>query len=72
MKLSDVSMLNIGQWVTYKGGAGDTALGRIKSFNDKFIFVVFKCANDWKRFEGYTAAGCKPEDLTFSSERKST
>lgn len=62
MKESDV-----GRWVFYNNGY-DTERGRIKSWNDKFIFVVYRCDNQWHRFGDFTAAATKPEDLDFITD----
>ena len=60
---------DIGKWVSYTGHpGGGIEIGKIKSWNDKFIFVVYKCANEWGRFKGYTAAATKPEDLEFTEK----
>lgn len=64
----DIKSLNefdIGKWVEYKGGAGEIERGRIKSWNDEFIFVVYKCDNQWNRFQDFTGVATSPEDLTF-------
>lgn len=38
-------------------------LGRVKSMNDMFIFVVFHCEDNWDTFENYTGECCRKEDL---------
>ena len=58
---------DIGKWVSYTGNFdGTIEIGKIKSWNDKYIFVVYKCANEWNRFEEYTATATRPEDLEFT------
>lgn len=42
--------------------------GVIKSWNDTLVFVVFHCNNDWGRYQNYTAQGCLPDYLTFTTE----
>ena len=60
---------DIGKWVVYKGYfGGEVEKGRIKSWNDKFIFVVYKCGNEWGRFKDYTASATRPEDLEFTEK----
>lgn len=56
---------DIGRWVEYKGGAGETERGRIKSWNNSFIFVVYKCGGEWDRFQDFTGAATNPQDLRF-------
>ena len=38
-------------------------IGRVKSANDKWVFVVYNCDSQWERFEDYTAAATDPNDL---------
>jgi hypothetical protein len=53
-----VSNPEFGQWVgvyTLSNGQEDYWAGRIKSWNEKDAFVVFKCDGNWDRFSGYSA-----------------
>lgn len=52
----------IGTWVVYKTEYKQEK-GRIKSWNDKWIFVVYKCGEDWDNFADYTGAATDPKDL---------
>lgn len=56
---------DIGRWVVYTPTAGDPEKGRIKSWNDKFVFVVYKCDFQWDRFQDFTGCATDPEDLEF-------
>ena len=56
---------DFGKWVWYKPSVGDWEKGRIKSWNSVNVFVVYKCAGEWKRFEDFTAAATNPEDIEF-------
>lgn len=51
-----------GQWVYYKNGQR----GKMKSQNEKYIFVVFNCAGEWDRYDQYAGQVCKPEDLSMT------
>jgi hypothetical protein len=65
----DINLLSnddVGKWVTYKPEFGEKESGRIKSWNSRFIFVVYKCDNNWDRFEDYTACATNPSDLDWS------
>ena len=42
---------------------GTTEVGRIKSCNDKYIFVVYKCGDLWENYQDYTGCATNPEDL---------
>ena len=58
---------DIGRWVLYEGPAGEKEKGRIKSWNNKYIFVVYKCDHRWDRFQDFTAAATNPEDLRYTT-----
>lgn len=45
--------------------AGEIETGKIKSRNDRAVFVVYRCNNEWNRFSEFTAAATDPSDLTF-------
>lgn len=57
---------DIGRWVLYDDGFKKEK-GRIKSWNDEFIFVVYKCAGEWERFLDFTGCATNPEDLRFTT-----
>jgi hypothetical protein len=56
---------DLGRWVVYTDGTGAEQLGRIKRWNDTWIFVVYNCANEWDNYKDYTAAATDPSDLKF-------
>ena len=61
----DISKLtsdDIGSWVEY---TPKNERGKIKSWNDSGVFVVYDCAGEWSNFKDYTAAHTRPEDLIF-------
>lgn len=55
----------VGRWVEYTDGMGNKERGRIKSWNDQYVFVVYKCNNEWDRFQDFTGCATNPEDLIF-------
>ena len=63
--LAQLEKSNIGDWVEYRGGAGEVERGRLKGWNDKFIFVVYKCGGEWERFQDFTGVATSPKDLRF-------
>ena len=65
INISDLKNEDHGRWVVYEGHGDFKEKGRIKSWNNNFIFVVYKCANEWDRFQEYTACATDPEDLSF-------
>jgi hypothetical protein len=65
--IGTLTKADVGRWVWYHPNWGERQAGRIKSWNDKFVFVVYKCAGNWEAFKDYTAAATKPEDLEFRS-----
>lgn len=68
----ELTKKDIGKYVKYtppfEGGISET--GRIKSWNTKFVFVVYRCDNNWDEYEKYTAAATNPYDLIFIHENK--
>ena len=64
INIASLTKEDIGKWVKYHSPDGRDEIGRIKSWNEKFIFVVYKC-NEWNRFEDFTGAATNPEDLEF-------
>ena len=65
--ISELRTEDFGRWVVYKPSFGDTQKGKLKSWNDKYIFVVYNCDHQWDRFDDFTAAATNPEDLTFTT-----
>ena len=65
MKIEELYENDIGAWVLYTDRMGTKEPGRIKSFNSKYIFVVYKCDNQWDRFLDFTGCATDPEDLVF-------
>ena len=58
---------DIGKKVVYTNGVGEQEPGIIKSWNDKWIFVVYHCDNNWENYQNYTAASTNPNDLFWDS-----
>ena len=56
---------DVGRWVVYVDMVREPEIGRIKSWNDKYVFVVYKCNGDWKNFQKYTGVATDPRDLFF-------
>lgn len=67
IQINTLTPSDVGRWVEYRGRAGELDRGRIKSWNDKYIFVVYACAGEWQRFFDFTAAATNPSDLSFIS-----
>lgn len=61
---------DVGRWVVYTGGFGSSEKGRIKSWNDKYIFVVYKCGGEWNRFQDFTGVSTNPDELEFIKENE--
>ena len=68
--ISKLKKKDIGRFVEYRGFADEREKGRIKSWNEKFIFVVFKCDNQWNRFQDFTGQSTLPENLYFTEKKK--
>jgi hypothetical protein len=67
MVIEHLTKDNIGQWVRYIPTGEE---GKIKSWNDKYVFVVFKCDEQWKDYRLYTAVSCRPQDIEFVTVSK--
>ena len=39
IQIKELGPQDVGKWVEYRGGAGETERGRIKSWNDKYVRV---------------------------------
>lgn len=68
--ISELTSKDIGRWVTYTPSQGKGDEGRIKSWNDKFVFVVYKRSlqwdkQQWEKFQDYTGCATDPEQLHF-------
>lgn len=67
--ISKLTECEIGKWVVYTAGDGHEERGKLKSWNDHYIFVVYSVGDepDWEtdKWMDYTAASTKPEDLVF-------
>ena len=62
INIKELTNKDIGMWVVYKS-FNEKELGRIKFWNDKCIFVVYKCSMDWNNFKDYTGKSTLPENL---------
>jgi len=56
---------DIGKWVVYTASHGAQEKGRLKSWNDQWIFVVYKTGGEWYHFKDCTGQATKPEDLEW-------
>lgn len=61
--IASLTKKDIGKWVEYRGTGGERERGKIKSWNEVFIFVVYKCAGNWSRFQDYTGQATSSKDL---------
>lgn len=62
------SELAVGRWVYYTGGYGPNQKGRIKHWRGDWVFVVYKCGDDWNNYQDYTAARTNRKYLIFAEE----
>ena len=68
LEIKDLTEKDKGRYVYYKSFDG-FELGIIKSWNDKYIFVVYPGNNDSKKdhYDKYTATATDPKDLFSKS-----
>src|SRR5260221_907778 len=45
--IKEVGPEYIGKWVEFRGGTGESESGRITSWTDKYVRVVYRCDNQW-------------------------
>lgn len=67
VRIENLTEDDIGRFVIYDPGYKQER-GRIKSWNDSGVFVVYHCNDDWDDYKNYTAAHTKPEDLVFEDK----
>ncbi len=65
IEIKTLDQKDVGDWVWYRPTVGDWEKGRIKSWGDKLVFVVYECAGKWTEYKNYTAAATEPGDLDF-------
>jgi hypothetical protein len=56
---------DVGRWVVYTNGVGETEMGRIKGWNHRVVFVVYKTDDQWNRYQDFTVAATDPKDLNW-------
>ena len=65
IELDKLTKKDVGRWVLYTAPCGTLDVGRIKSWNDKYVFVTYECDGHWDNFEEYTGGSTNPKDLKF-------
>lgn len=75
--IKSLTKKDIGRWVVYKRKYGKThhhpqtkKFGRLKSWNNLFIFVVYQCADNWQDFMIYTGCATYPKYLEFYTDQE--
>jgi len=68
VNIKELTADDIGKWVKYSDGTGRYEIGRIKSWNEYFIFVVYKCNDEWDRYQDFTGQATSQQDLEFVFE----
>ena len=66
ININELKDSDYGRYVMYTPEFGEWFLGRMKSWNNKNIFVVYKCDNHWRDFKNYTGQATSPKDLIFA------
>jgi hypothetical protein len=67
LPLTALTCVDVGRWVVFTYGSHQYR-GRIKSFNDTHVFVVFHCAGEWDCYHDFTAEAVRPAYLTWEKE----
>ncbi len=73
INISKLTQKDVGRWVWYKPShaphnPSEWERGKIKSWNDSGVFVVYNANNDWAgdHWKDYTAAHTNANDLEFA------
>lgn len=71
IELSKLSETEVGRWVEYRDKFDSKPdRGRIRSWNERWIFVVYRCGGNWDEYTKYTGVATDPGDLCFVNETK--
>lgn len=65
IKINTLTEDSKGKWVEYTGGVGEKEKGKIKSWNDNWVFVVYKCNNEWDRYYNFTGVATNFKELNY-------
>lgn len=67
INISKLTNADVGRWVVYTDGVGDQEQGKLKSWNEENIFVVYHANGNWDgdHWKDYTGQATRPEDLDF-------
>ena len=66
--LKKLTSRDVGRWVEYTAPDGKNAIGKLKSWNDKYAFIVFNCNQNWDDYKNYTASPVDPKQLIFTDQ----
>ncbi len=68
IEISKLTEKDVGKWVLFQPPyqKDKSELGKIKSWNKTYIYVVYRCAYDWNNFKNYTSVPTDPDTLIFS------
>ena len=66
INLGSLTDSDIGRDVIYTDAVFKRQMGRIKSWNHLYVFVVYNCADNWDDYQDYTAAATEPCELEFA------
>jgi hypothetical protein len=62
----ELTRADVGRWVKFTDEYyGKEQLGRIKSWNGYYVFVVYHCDGDWENYANYTAEATHGSRLEF-------
>lgn len=74
ISIKDLTQSDVGRWVFYKphhakDDKSQWERGKIKSWNDTNVFVVYNANDNWDgdHWKDYTGASTNPDDLDFVS-----
>ena len=65
--INKLKRVDKGRWVAYidSNFPDKWEIGRIKSWNNTCIHVVYKCNEEWGNYKNYTGVATDPEELYY-------
>ena len=66
INIKELKQSDVGRWVECLCHPNAKELGKIKSWNDTYIFVVYRCDARWQDYQEFTGQATSPKDLKFA------
>ena len=70
VNINELTPKDRGRWVVYEHPGGSKEYGRLKSWRDGFLWVVYKCNDEWERYADFTGQCTFPDDVRFLTKNE--